>query len=268
LVALYKTEPKNKKIYEMLSNDFTQPRWQKVADKNAMVLLSKKNYNLALTFFILAGKIKDAVRVSIDRMGDLMMALFICRMIEGDDGPIEKEITQQYLIDEGKLANDPWMINLGLWKNKEYLESINQIRLKGKSTTNCERILKDNDYQFELFGESSKEGSKLAANNQRKKKYEAPLYTNYNYSLIDLVESLKKHHLVKRELNKDWKLDDGGGAGGPESIFDDFFGGPVVKKKEEKKVGTLNIDEEKLVTEIIFDYLKRGYSLISFLTYL
>ena len=46
LCALYRTEPNNKKIHDLLMNDFSLPRWRKAADKNALVLLSKKNYEL------------------------------------------------------------------------------------------------------------------------------------------------------------------------------------------------------------------------------
>ena len=41
LWSLFKAEQENK-VYDLLSNDFTQDRWKKAADKNAMALLAKK----------------------------------------------------------------------------------------------------------------------------------------------------------------------------------------------------------------------------------
>ena len=57
LCSLYKTELDNKKIYDMLQNDFTQDRWMKAADKNAMVLISKKNFELGIAFLFLQEKL-------------------------------------------------------------------------------------------------------------------------------------------------------------------------------------------------------------------
>jgi len=75
LCNLYKTEPHNKKVLNLLSNDFTLPRWQKAADKNAMALISKKNYELAIAFFILANKIKDAIKMALLKLNDLNLAI-------------------------------------------------------------------------------------------------------------------------------------------------------------------------------------------------
>jgi len=42
LCALYKTEKDNIKVYEMLMNNFEEAKYANAADKNAMVLLSRK----------------------------------------------------------------------------------------------------------------------------------------------------------------------------------------------------------------------------------
>lgn len=61
LMTLYKAEPAYKKVYELLLNDFTDPRWKTAAEKNAMILMSKKNYMLSIAFFLLANNLKNAV---------------------------------------------------------------------------------------------------------------------------------------------------------------------------------------------------------------
>lgn len=59
-------------------NNFEENRWKTAADKNAMVLLSRKQYEFSIAFFILAGKLKDALMVAIERMKDLNLAVLIC----------------------------------------------------------------------------------------------------------------------------------------------------------------------------------------------
>ena len=61
LCNLYKQEPASKKVHDMLLNDFTLPRWKSAAEKNAMVLMSKKNYELSIAFFLLAQNLDFAV---------------------------------------------------------------------------------------------------------------------------------------------------------------------------------------------------------------
>jgi hypothetical protein len=61
LCNLYKQEPASKKVYDILLNDFSIPRWKTAAEKNAMVLMSKKNYTLSIAFFLLAKNLPNAV---------------------------------------------------------------------------------------------------------------------------------------------------------------------------------------------------------------
>lgn len=61
LCTLYKAEPAYKRVYELLLNDFNEQKYKTIAEKNAMVLISKKNYMLSIAFFLLAGNIKSAI---------------------------------------------------------------------------------------------------------------------------------------------------------------------------------------------------------------
>lgn len=63
-----------------------------------MVLLSRKQYEISIAFFILAGKLKDAVMVAIERMKDLNLAVLICRCVEGDEGSYLKQVLETHFI--------------------------------------------------------------------------------------------------------------------------------------------------------------------------
>jgi hypothetical protein len=65
---LYKSEATQKKIYEFLLQDFSLPKIKTMASKNALALMSKKNYILSCAFFLLSGSIKDALQVALDRL--------------------------------------------------------------------------------------------------------------------------------------------------------------------------------------------------------
>jgi hypothetical protein len=57
-----------------LLRDFNQPKDRSAAVKNAYVLIDKKRYLHAMSFFILGGAIDDCVRLCIDRLKDLNLA--------------------------------------------------------------------------------------------------------------------------------------------------------------------------------------------------
>jgi hypothetical protein len=61
LIALYKQEPAQKRILDFLLSDFSNPKNKTTASKNALALMSKKNYLLSCAFFLLAGNLKDAL---------------------------------------------------------------------------------------------------------------------------------------------------------------------------------------------------------------
>jgi len=61
LATLYKAEPSYRKVYDLLINNFNEPKWRTTAEKNAMVLMSKKNYYMSCAFFLLAGNLKSAI---------------------------------------------------------------------------------------------------------------------------------------------------------------------------------------------------------------
>lgn len=129
LCALYRTEPNNKKVYEMLMNDFTVDKWKKAADKNAMKLVSLKKYELAIAFFILGEKTLDAVNVALNKLKDLNLAILIARLVEGYDSDAVKNLIDKYLIETGKIVEDPWLVSIGHWWKGQHFDAINELSL-------------------------------------------------------------------------------------------------------------------------------------------
>ena len=111
---------------KFFSNDFTQDRWRRAALKNAFSLLSKQRFDHAAAFFLLAGKLWDAIDVCISRLNDIKLALFIARLYEGENGPcferLLKEsilgITTSTVIHEP--STDPFLRSIALWLLQDF----------------------------------------------------------------------------------------------------------------------------------------------------
>ncbi len=66
-------------------NDFSLPKWKTTAEKNAMVLMSKKNNLLACAFFLLANNLKDCIKVALDKLQDPILAVLVARLTEKEN---------------------------------------------------------------------------------------------------------------------------------------------------------------------------------------
>jgi hypothetical protein len=74
-----------KKFSEFFSKDFKQEKTRTIAAKNAMALVSKNQYHLAIAFFVLAQKLDTAVMVATDRCHDPMLAVLLCRIMDPEN---------------------------------------------------------------------------------------------------------------------------------------------------------------------------------------
>ncbi|EGT40330.1 CBN-RBC-1 protein [Caenorhabditis brenneri] len=83
LTHLFKTV-RNEAMANFFMNDFNQDYWQKVAAKNAFVLMSKQRFQHAAAFFLLSGSLKDAVQTLCNKCNDVQLALVVVRMYEND----------------------------------------------------------------------------------------------------------------------------------------------------------------------------------------
>ena len=72
-----------RKVAELLVRDFSDPRWQRAALKNAHALCSKHRYALAAAFFILANKLAEAVSLCLKKMEDGQLACVVARLVGG-----------------------------------------------------------------------------------------------------------------------------------------------------------------------------------------
>ncbi len=80
LLQVLKHDKKRDKVYEFFKNDFTQLRWQQAAQQNAFTALSKKKWDVACAFFLLANDTANALTVCIKGMNDVPLALVLCRL--------------------------------------------------------------------------------------------------------------------------------------------------------------------------------------------
>ncbi|UZJ51119.1 hypothetical protein CBS101457_000439 [Exobasidium rhododendri] len=104
-----------KKMLQFLSNDFTLPRWQSAALKNAFALLSQRRFEMAASFFLLGNSLRDAVNVCIRNLGDFSLAVAIARLHEGGTtGPVFQDILRRDVLREALLTANRWLANWAL----------------------------------------------------------------------------------------------------------------------------------------------------------
>ncbi|KAJ5581798.1 RAVE complex protein Rav1 C-terminal [Penicillium sp. DV-2018c] len=99
----------------LLANDFKEPRWRTSALKNAYALLGKRRFEYAASFFLLADHLRDAANVIINQMGDLQLAIAITRAVEGDNGPVLRELLEEKVLPEAASEGNRWMASWAFW---------------------------------------------------------------------------------------------------------------------------------------------------------
>ncbi|KAG1697514.1 hypothetical protein DVH05_015961 [Phytophthora capsici] len=81
LASLFKMANESR-ISELLSNNFSEMRWKNAAIKNAFVLKTKQRYELSAAFFLLSGKITEAISVAEQADETLVLSFLIARVSE------------------------------------------------------------------------------------------------------------------------------------------------------------------------------------------
>ncbi|KAM7285267.1 dmX-like protein 2 [Ixodes scapularis] len=126
----------DKRMSDFFQNNFVQDRWRKAALKNAYVLLGKQQFEHAAAFFLLAGSVKDAVQVCLNKLEDLQLAMVVVRLHEGDLDSTPEHL--QRLLDvevlgqpEGAASSslalahpDPFFRSMALWLLQRYEEAL------------------------------------------------------------------------------------------------------------------------------------------------
>ncbi|KAJ2160946.1 regulator of (H+)-ATPase in vacuolar membrane [Coemansia sp. RSA 552] len=123
LEGLWRTahaHPERGKMLTFLANDFSEQRWRTAAAKNAYVLLSRQRYLDAATFFMLAGKLRDAAAVCVVQLRDVQLAVTICRCHEGDSGPVLKDVLWRLVLPDALRRQDRWLASLAFGLVQRY----------------------------------------------------------------------------------------------------------------------------------------------------
>uniref|UniRef100_A0AAY4EI42 RAVE complex protein Rav1 C-terminal domain-containing protein n=1 Tax=Denticeps clupeoides TaxID=299321 RepID=A0AAY4EI42_9TELE len=137
----------DEKMTQFFKNNFTEDRWRKAALKNAFSLLGKQRFEQSAAFFLLAGSLKDAIEVCLEKMEDIQLAMIVARLYEAD---YESSSTCQGVLYEKvlgckrdgsgfnctKLHPDPFLRSISYWIMKDYTRALDTL---------LEQIPKDED---------------------------------------------------------------------------------------------------------------------------
>ncbi|XWX00980.1 hypothetical protein V2A60_009005 [Cordyceps javanica] len=99
----------------LLLNNFEEDKWKTVAQKNAYALLSKRRFQYAAAFFLLAGRLGDAVEVCLRQMKDMQLAIAVTRVYEGDNGPVLRKLLQDEVLPAAAQEGDRWLASWAFW---------------------------------------------------------------------------------------------------------------------------------------------------------
>uniref|UniRef100_A0ABM5EYN0 DmX-like protein 2 isoform X1 n=1 Tax=Pogona vitticeps TaxID=103695 RepID=A0ABM5EYN0_9SAUR len=128
----------DEKMTQFFSHNFSEDRWRKAALKNAFSLLGKQRFEQSAAFFLLAGSLKDAIEVCLEKMEDIQLAMIIARLYESE---FEISATYTSILYEkilgcekdgtgfscAKLHPDPFLRSLAYWVVKEYTRALDTL---------------------------------------------------------------------------------------------------------------------------------------------
>ncbi|XP_020496876.2 dmX-like protein 2 isoform X4 [Labrus bergylta] len=146
----------DEKMTQFFKNNFSEDRWRKAALKNAFSLLGKQRFEQSAAFFLLAGSLKDAIEVLLEKMEDLQLAMIVARLYEAD---FENSSTCQGLLYEkvlgcnkdgsgyhcSRLHPDPFLRSIAYWIMKDYTQALDTL---------LERIPKEDDEKPDIMVKS------------------------------------------------------------------------------------------------------------------
>ncbi|KAK8379722.1 hypothetical protein O3P69_019607 [Scylla paramamosain] len=132
----------DKRMTDFFCNNFTEERWRKAALKNAFALLGKQRFEHAAAFFLLAGALKDALEVVLNKLQDEQLAIVIIRLYEGEFEAVPPTLrkllhTRILGYEEGagedaqpdvmKMHPDPFIRSVAFWMLKEHSGSLSTL---------------------------------------------------------------------------------------------------------------------------------------------
>uniref|UniRef100_A0A803Y1V6 Dmx like 2 n=1 Tax=Meleagris gallopavo TaxID=9103 RepID=A0A803Y1V6_MELGA len=128
----------DEKMTAFFSHNFSEDRWRKAALKNAFALLGKQRFEQSAAFFLLAGSLKDAIEVCLEKMEDIQLAMVIARLYESE---FETSVTYTSILYEKilgchkdgtgfsctKLHSDPFLRSIAYWIMKDYTRALDTL---------------------------------------------------------------------------------------------------------------------------------------------
>ncbi|XP_026865664.2 dmX-like protein 2 isoform X1 [Electrophorus electricus] len=128
----------DEKMTQFFSHNFSEDRWRKAALKNAFSLLGKQRFEQSAAFFLLAGSLKDAIEVCLEKMEDIQLAMIVARLYEAD---FESSSTCQGILYEKvlgcnrdgqgfsctRLHPDPFLRSIAFWIMKDYTQALDTL---------------------------------------------------------------------------------------------------------------------------------------------
>ncbi|XP_061116820.1 dmX-like protein 1 isoform X2 [Conger conger] len=127
--GLYRAQ-RNVKMTAFFNNNFGEDRWRRAALKNAFSLLGKQRFHHSAAFFLLAGSLKDAVEVCLEKMQDLQLALVISRLYESEfeTASTYKHILQRRVLGQDTQAHqDPFQRSMAHWILEDYSRALDTL---------------------------------------------------------------------------------------------------------------------------------------------
>ncbi|XP_035165202.1 dmX-like protein 1 isoform X6 [Oxyura jamaicensis] len=134
--GLYRSQ-KDTKMTQFFGNNFTEDRWRKAALKNAFSLLGKQRFEHSAAFFLLAGHLKDAVEVCLEKLNDIQLALVISRLYESEFevSSTYKSILQKRILgsvfpgkeSSGNIYCDPFLRSMAYWILEDYSKALDTL---------------------------------------------------------------------------------------------------------------------------------------------
>ncbi|KXX74066.1 Regulator of V-ATPase in vacuolar membrane protein 1 [Madurella mycetomatis] len=104
-----------KATQRFLANNFDDPKWRTAALKNAYALMSKRRFQYAAAFFLLADHLQDAVNVCLNQLKDLQLAIAVTRVYEGDHGPVLRRLLEEEILTIAAQEGNRWLASWAFW---------------------------------------------------------------------------------------------------------------------------------------------------------
>ncbi|XP_006873256.1 PREDICTED: dmX-like protein 1-like [Chrysochloris asiatica] len=134
--GLYRSQ-KDAKMTQFFGHNFEDERWRKAALKNAFSLLGKQRFEHSAAFFLLAGCLRDAVEVCLEKLNDIQLALVIARLYESefDTASTYKSILRKKVLGIGSPVHelnslnvnthcDPFLRSMAYWILEDYSSAL------------------------------------------------------------------------------------------------------------------------------------------------